>query len=468
MIIQVSHNSLVGKKERLMKSVWISLYVLFIFGAGILQAGENSITVYQSNLGMVREVRSMKFDNGLSTIEYSNIPPKIIPTSVRVHTLDGEPDLQVVEQAFAYHSIRFESLLKKYINRSVTVIRADGELIKGLLLNSQSGTIILRTDPGVRILGWNNKMSIQLEELPEDLYTKPTLIWLFNKPVTGSKRFEVTYLTTGINWKAEYTAVLNKTDSAMTVNAWASIENGSGKTFDHSEIRLIAGDIRQVPKPELRHRTAKTPTAAMLDSAKTVMKEQEMFEYHVYELERPTTLKTDQVKQVALFPQTSVGCEKKYYFNAGRNPENIEVRIHFKNEESEGLGKPLPAGVFRMYKNNGTDLDFVGEDRIPHTPRNGTVRMTVGNAFDITGKRTLKARTTLSKRSERQQIEIELNNRKNENVTIIVEEAYFQRNWKIEDANFGYHSKDANHVEFVVPVKAAGKSKLMYSVFMSW
>ena len=455
-------------KECPKKPVLITLNIQIIFAAGILHADENSITVYQTNLGMVREFRSMEFDKNRSTIDYSDIPSKIIPTSVRVQPLHGEPDLQVVEQTFAYDTIGFKSLLKKYINRPVTIVSADGELIKGILLNTQSDTIILKMDSGVRMMGWNNKMSIQLDELPENLYIKPTLIWLFNKPLNGKKRFEVTYLTEGMNWKAEYIGVLNKADSALAITAWASIENGSGKTFDHSKIRLIAGDIQRVPKPELRHRAANIRTAAMLESAKTVVKEQRMFEYHAYELERPTTLKTNQVKQVALFAPTSVGCEKKYFFNAGRNPKNIEVRIHFENNESEGMGKPLPAGVFRMYKKTGTDLEFVGEDRIPHTPRNETVRITVGNAFDITGKRTLKSRTSLSKRSERHQVEIELNNGKNEDVTIIVEEAYFQRNWKIEDSNFTYHPKDANHVEFMVPVKAGSKSKLIYSVFMSW
>ena len=451
-----------------MKPIWISIAVLFVLGAGILQADENTITIYQKNLGMVRQVRSMEFGKGLSEIHYSDIPSKIIPSSVLIRPLDGEPDLQVMEQTFVYDSLNFENLLKKYVKRPVTVIKADGESINGHLLNAQGGSIILKTDQGVRVLGWNNKMSIQLKDLPKDLFTKPTLIWLFNKSVTGKKNVEVTYLTKGMRWEAEYTGVLNETDSALLIKAWASIDNGSGKTFNHAKIKLIAGDIQQTPKPGLKRRIAKSRAAPMLESASPAMKEKEIFEYHAYELEKLTTLKTDQVKQVAMLAPTSVACEKKYYFNANRNPKSIEVRIHFKNNETAGLGKPLPAGIFRIYKKNGADLEFVGEDRIRHTPRNEKVRIAVGKAFDLTGERSVKERINVSKRSERQKVEIELSNSKKGEVTIIVEEAYYHRNWKIEDANFSYNLKDANRVEFEVPVNAGKKSILTYTVFMSW
>ncbi len=451
-----------------MKPIWISMAVLFILGTGTLQADENTITIYQKNLGMVRQVRSMEFGKGLSKIHYSDIPLKIIPSSVLIRPLDGEPDLQVMEQTFAYDSMNFENLLKKYVNRSVTVIKADGESISGHLLNAQGDSIILKTDQGVRVLGWNNKMSVQLKDLPKDLFTKPTLIWLFNKSVFGKKNFEVTYLTTDMSWEAEYTGVLNETDNALLIKSWASIDNGSGKTFNHAKIKLLAGDIQQAPTPGLKHRVAKSRAAPMLESASSVMKEKEIFEYHAYELEKLTTLKTDQVKQVAMLAPTSVACEKKYYFNANRNPKSIEVRIHFKNNETAGLGKPLPAGIFRIYKKNGRDLEFVGEDRIRHTPRNEKVRIGVGKAFDLTGERIVKERINVSKRSERQKIEIELNNSKKEDVTIIVEEAYYHRNWKIEDANFSYTLKDANRVEFEVPVNAGKKSILTVAVFMSW
>nr|MBC8246250.1 hypothetical protein [Deltaproteobacteria bacterium] len=207
-----------------MKPIWISMAVLFILGTGTLQADENTITIYQKNLGMVRQVRSMEFGNGLSKIHYSDIPSKIIPTSVLIRPLDGEPDLQVMEQTFVYDSLNFENLLKKYVKRPVIVIKADGESINGHLLNAQGGSIILKTDQGVRVLGWNNNMSIQLKDLPKDLFTNPTLIWLFNKSVFGKKNFEVTYLTKGLSWEAEYTGVLNESDSALLMKSWASID----------------------------------------------------------------------------------------------------------------------------------------------------------------------------------------------------------------------------------------------------
>jgi hypothetical protein len=175
------------------------------------------------------------------------------------------------------------------------------------------------------------------------------------------------------------------------------------------------------------------------------------------------------MKQIALFPPATVSSEKKYYFNPNQDAKKIAVKVLFKNDEKAGLGKPLPAGIFRIYQKDQQSLEFVGEDRIDHTPRNEEVKITVGNAFDLVGEKTITDREKISKRSERQKIEIELrNNKEKEDVAVIVEEYFYQRNWKIEESNYPYNKKSAQQVEFSIPVKADGTTVLKYTVLYSW
>jgi hypothetical protein len=198
-------------------------------------------------------------------------------------------------------------------------------------------------------------------------------------------------------------------------------------------------------------------------------KEREFFEYHIYELPRTTTIKDNQMKQIALFPPADIKSQKKFFYNAVRDPKKVEVRVLFKNEEKAGLGKPLPAGVFRIYQKDKESLEFVGEDRIGHTPRNEEVKITVGKAFDLLAERKVIKTQKVSKTAERLTVEIALrNNKKKENVTIIVEERLFYRYWEIEDSNLSFTKKDAFNIEFEVPVKPDSETKVRYTVLHRW
>ena len=180
-------------------------------------------------------------------------------------------------------------------------------------------------------------------------------------------------------------------------------------------------------------------------------------------------MKDNQIKQIALFPPAGVISQKKFYYNAKRDPRKVEVRLLFDNDENSGLGKPLPAGIFRIFQKDGRSLEFIGEDRIDHTPRNEEVKITLGKAFDLVGERKMIERKKVSDRSERQTIEIELrNNKQAEDVTIIVEEALYHPYWKIEAATAPYQKRQAHLVEFRVDVKAGERTTLRYSILAQW
>lgn len=435
----------------------------------LLTADENYVTVYNENLGLVKQIRTLNVRKSELPLKFTDVAAKLIPTSVHLRSLDGNKNFQVLEQNFEYDLVSAQKILEKYIDHPVEIIKENGEFVKGILLNESGNSLVLKTDEGIKILAWNDRMSINVKELPEGLITKPTLIWEIAGAKDGKQTIEVSYLTTGMSWQAEYVGVLDEKASSINLDAWVSVNNKSGATFKNAKLKLVAGDIHRAPSAKMRQRLGKVQEFAMAAETPKGFEEREFFEYHIYDLERLTTIRDKQIKQLALFPPATVKSEKKFFYNAMHDAKKVDVRVIFKNEEKAGLGKPLPAGIFRIYQKDKKSLEFVGEDRIDHTPRNEEVKITVGKAFDLLGERKIVDRKKISQRSERHTIEIELrNNKGKENVSIIVEEYFYYGFWKIEESNFSYQKKDAQHVEFNIPVKANDKTTLRYTLTYSW
>jgi hypothetical protein len=301
------------------------------------------------------------------------------------------------------------------------------------------------------------------------LITRPTLLWSLAAGPDREVALEVSYLTAGMNWQAEYVGVLAETADRLHIQAWVSVTNECGASFDDALLKLVAGEIHRASPHIGPPRPVASAERMAADQAPPDFEQREFFEYHIYELERRTTLKNNQIKQIALFPERSVGCRKQFVFNARRDPKRVEVRLIFPNTAANGLGRPLPAGIFRIYQKDRQSLEFVGEDRIDHTARKEEVKIRMGKAFDLAAERRMARREKISSRSERQTIEVELRNRKSDtNVEIVVEEALNGRDWNLEQANFPYVQKEASKLEFTVPVEADRKQVLQYTVMYSW
>lgn len=449
-------------------------YPLFIpllfslFMTAFLLADENYVTIYNQDLALIKQVRDIQIKKSELPLRFTDVAAKLIPTSVHLRSLSGNQKFQVLEQNFEYDLVSSDKILEKYIDHPIDIIRENGELIQGTLLSRYGGSLVLKTKEGIKIIPWNDKMSITVKELPEGLITRPTLIWELAGVNEGKEKLEVSYLTSGMSWQAEYVGVLSEKGDLINLDAWVSLDNQSGATFTNAHLKLVAGDIHRAPAP-----TKVLAKGMMMEmavpEADRGFQEREFFEYHIYELDRLTTLKDKQIKQLSLFPSTDVSCQKKFVFNANRDPKKVEVKVIFKNEEKAGLGKPLPAGTFRIYQKDKQSLEFVGEDRIDHTSRNEEVKITVGKAFDLVGERRIMEQKKISQRSERQTIEVELrNNKEKEDVYILVEESFYYRDWKIEESNYPYTQKDVTNVEFNIPVKASSKTILHYTILYSW
>lgn len=420
-----------------------------------------SVTVYNQNLGVVRDVRTIDLKSGVSNIAITDVAQSIDPTSVHIK-LNGE----VLEQNYQYDLVSLNKILKKYIDSNVRLIGNNNEIIEGTLLSSNGGQIVLRKpDGGLTMLPNTGDYRFSVGSLPDGLITKPTLLWTVKTPNSGKQNVEISYQTAGMNWHAEYVALLNNDDSKIDLNCWVSIQNNSGATFKNANLKLVAGDVnlvRNAPRPVYEMQGLQKNYAAA-----DQFQERGFFEYHIYDLQRPTTLSQNETKQISLFETPGIKVNKKYYYGSsyhyGNNSGKVAVIVEFDNTKENGLGIPLPKGKIRIYKTDGKSNEFIGEDLIDHTPNKEKIKLKVGNAFDVLAEESQTNHKKISDKVYEDTYEIVLKNRKQENITVEVERN-LGLNWEIINSSLNYTKKNAQTIMFEVPVKKDSETKLTYAV----
>ena len=423
-----------------------------------------SVTVYNNNLGVVKDVRSIKIAKGTSTIKLTDVAQRIDPTSVHIK-LNGE----VLEQNYQYDLVSIGKILNKYLDKKIQLVSNKGELIEGTLLASYSSQIVLRKkNGGLLMLPNSNDYKISVDKLPDGLITKPTLVWMVNSESAGTQDVEVSYQTEGMGWHAEYVAVLNKDDTNLDLNSWVSIENRCGTTFKNAKLKLIAGDVHRAKAQRYNRGYDDEVYMSVAKSSAPQFQEKEFFEYHIYNLQRPTTLRNNETKQVSLFEASGIKAKKYYYYKSGsyyRNNTNgkVAVIIEFENTKANNLSIPMPKGKVRVYKSDGNAIEFIGEDFINHTPRNEKVKVKIGKAFDVLVKEVEKNNRRISQNVREMDYEITVTNRKKEDIVVDVERA-LGRDWEILKSSLKYKKLNSSNILFKVPVKADSKTVLKYSV----
>ena len=408
--------------------------------------GDLSITVYNNNRALVHEERVIDLQKGEFTFNFTGVPPLIDPTSVLLHA-EG---IEILEQNYEFDIASPRKIIEKMSGQRIRVIMDDGSLIEGKLFPTDGqGMIVVTDDRAVNILNESQIMHYSFPQMPEGFVEEPTLIWHLRSANSGKKTAEVSYLTGGMSWHAEYIAVTG--DKSLGYNGWVSIENRSGQTYENAGLKLMAGDVHMVDRMT-KGRRGVTAAAMELDAySNKQFEEKSFFEYHLYTLQRKSTVKQNEIKQISLFPEAEVKYKKEFVFEASRN-KKIGVFIAFKNSESSGLGMALPGGKVRVYQQDDDgSLEFIGEDMIDHTPKDEKIRLQIGNAFDLIGERIVKDTRKLGRYDREEDIEISLRNHKDSEVTILVKENFYG-NWKILNSNIGYKKTGANTVEFNVTV----------------
>ena len=443
---------------------------------------------------LVRDRRRMSLQPGIGNLRFSDVAKRIDPTTVSFSSLTDPDGTRVLEQNYEFDLVSQQKLLERYVGASITVDQPRGDhvdTVTGTLL-SASGGLILQKDSGeiVTLASYSN---VRFPSLPGGLITKPTLAWQIDAKRGGEHDARVSYQTRGMTWWSDYNVTLRNAGDAceMDLSAWVSIVNQSGASFPKCQLKLVAGEVHRAPAPapalhDMRMRKSEAVMAAAADGFQS----SELFEYHLYTLGRRSDLPDNSTKQLELFPAAlGVACKKQLVFSATKSPYrywnqpvydqsyaattegSTGAYLEFENRETNRMGMPLPAGRIRVNKaaDDGT-LEFIGEDLIKHTPRNETVRIKLGNAFDIAGERKQTSFAYNDKADTiDESFEISVRNRKKTAETIIVRE-YLSRwsNWKVTSQSHDFVKRDAETIDFVLQIPADGEAKVSYSVRYDW
>ncbi len=451
------------------------------------QSAGVDITVYNQNIALVKDRRTLALKRGTNQVRFSDVAAQIDPTSVQFTSLSDPAGTHVVEQNYAYDVVNSGKILQRYLDQNVSLVTEDGTKYSGKLLSGADDVILQGEDGQVTSVKLAKVRELKFPQLPGGLITKPTLMWTIDSAQDGSQDTQVTYLTNGMNWRANYVVVVDAKDTSMNLNGWVTVDNQSGATFPDAKLKLVAGDVRTVAPPLAAKSDMAPRPAATSAPAGQQFSQQSFFEYHLYTLQRSTTLNNRETKQIEFTSATRVPIDKIFVYDGapglgfygypitdaayGKTSDTkVAVMIEFKNSDSNSLGMPLPKGTIRVYKQDSDGGNqFIGEDNIDHTAKDETIRLNVGNAFDVVGERTQTNFSKTSDRSIEETYQIKLRNHKTEAVEVrAVEHLFRWSNWQILRSSTDYTKLDAQTIEFRVPIGPDAEQTVTYTVKYTW
>jgi len=477
-----------------------TVLVLFAAGAlsGVVATAQPALTIYNQNFAVVRDIVPLDLQSGVNDVRYPDATAQVEPDSVILRDPTGKHSLQILEQNYRNDPVTQELLLSLFEGKTIDFERMRmkdntqvPELIPGKIVRSG---YVPGGSPEQPIIEVNGKLQFSLPgqplfpDLGDDTVLKPTLNWLLQSDKPGKFDAEVGYITGGFTWEADYNLVSPEKGDLVDLIGWVTLNNNSGKTFRDAKIKLMAGDVNRIqPNLPMGGMASRMMLAESLNAAPAVT-EKAFDEFHLYSIARPTTLRDRETKQVEFVHAEHVVAPTIYVYDGapgyrfygGLNYEQgygiegnkkIQVMREFVNSDTNHLGIALPAGKLRFYRRDADgQLEFVGEDRIDHTPRNETIRVTTGNAFDLVGERKQTSfHVDTGDKWMDESFEIKLRNRKHEPVEIrVVEHLYRWNNWDITQKSDSFTKKDSQTIEFRVPVKPDEEKTVTYTVHYSW
>ncbi len=469
-----------------MKNKFIIIFLIITLFSSIADAGDETtsrstaedqidvqVAVYNNNLGLIKDTRKVVLPVGEGELRFMGVASHIMPVTVHVKSLNYPEAFSVIEQNYEYDLMNANKLLDKYVGKDIKIMiwneyQDRKETVEATLLSNNNGQIYKINDeiyighPGIKVL----------PEIPENLIAKPTLTWLYNNKNSGDHHLEVSYLTNNISWKADYIVVLNEGDTSADISGWITLDNKSGATYKEARLKLIAGDVHRAVG-EFEDKVFLME--GMARAAAPEFKEEPFFEYHIYDLQRKTTIKDNQTKQISLLEATGTKVQKEFLVYGSQgfftrryrerdSKQAVNVFISFLNSADNNLGMPIPEGIMRLYKMDSEgSLQFIGEDRVDHTPVDEEVRLKIGNAFDVIAERIQTDYKQITKGLHESEWEITLKNHKMTDVTVSIIEPLYG-NWTVIDSSHPYTKKDAFTIRFDVTVPKDGEVKVKYRV----
>lgn len=435
---------------------------------------EVAVTIYNQDLALVRDRRTVALDEGENVLAFREVSARIRPETALIKDISHPDGFFVIEQNFDFDLLTPQKLLEKYVGRKVGLVKrhptTGEETEEDAAVLSASGGVVLKVGDRIET-GVPGRLVYR--DIPENLRDRPTLVLDLMSPARGEHDVELSYLTGGLNWQADYVAELDPEDTALDLNGWVTLTNTSGATYRDARLQLVAGEVHRAPEREFADMVLEG--RAMMKAAAPEMAEEALFEYHLYTLDRPTTIKENQTKQVALLSASGVPVRKEYlllgreYYYTSSYGElgqkmKIGVYVEFMNKKESNLGMPLPKGVVRVYKKDSAgNAQFVGEDRIDHTPKNEKVRLKLGDAFDVTADKKQTDFRKLGDRMYESAYEVVIRNAKPQSVTVKVREP-MPGEWTIVSESHKHTKEAAGTAAWLVDVPAEGSATLTYRV----
>ena len=429
------------------------------------------VTIYNGNLGLVKDTREVSLESGMLEVQFADVAALIDPTSVHLKSLTDPAALRILEQNYEYDLLTSAKLLEKYVGKKVRLYQSNGSY--------QEATLLSTNGPIYEINGqihMGHSGQVVLPTLPDNLVSRPTLVWLLRNAKAAAQRVEASYLTGGINWKADYVMVINAADTRSDLTGWVTIDNKSGSTYSNAALKLVAGDINRAQdrnrEGRLMDMAAKAASAAM---AERDFKSEGFFEYHLYTLDGRTTLKDNQTKQLSLMSASDVPVDKHFvYYGAAdyyrtqsgvpMSNQKVGVYLELKNTKENRLGLPIPKGRVRVYKADASgSQQLIGEDWIDHTPKDEKIKIKMGEAFDVVGQRTQKDWRRIASNLYEVEWEISLRNHKKEAITVEVNEP-MPGDWEVLRESHPHEKIQAFTAQWKIPVPKEGEAKLSYRI----
>ncbi len=438
---------------------------------------EVAVTIYNDDLALIKDTRKVNLQAGENQLAWRDVSAAIRPETALLRNLTHAKGFFLIEQNFDFDLLTPQKLLEKYVGKNVSILRSHPTTGA----DEREDAMVLATNNGV-VLKYPDRIEtgipgrIAYKSVPANLRDRPTLVIGLNATQAATDMLELSYLTGGLNWRADYVAELSKNDDMLDLNAWVTLTNTSGTRYQNARLQLVAGDVNRVQ--EVIADSMERGQVQMLAKAPQ-MAEESLFEYHLYTLDRPATMAENQTKQVALMSATQVPVNKEfllrganYYYQSSYGDVGqkmkVGVFVEFENKGA-GLGIPLPKGIVRVYKKDSAgNAQFVGEDSIDHTPKHEKIRLKLGEAFDVTADKKQTSFEKIAGTSRYNYIneaafEVTLKNAKDIPVTVKVVEPV-PGDWQMLSESHQHKKAASNTAVWLVDVPANGKTKLLYKV----
>ncbi|HTT33670.1 MAG TPA: DUF4139 domain-containing protein, partial [Methylomirabilota bacterium] len=433
-----------------------------------------NVTVYNSNIALVRDVRNLSLPSGTFRLKFMDIAATVNPATVHFRSLTEPDKLGVIEQNYEYDLLEPAKLLHKYVGKEVTLVRSyqdagttKHEEIKATLLSDNNGQV---WRIGNDIVTGGYAESYRFPEVPANLYDRPTLLMSLENSGARKQQVEASYLAGNLSWNADYVLTVARDDKNADLDGWVTVVNNSGTAFRNAHLQLVAGELNRIQPPAPMESRARDMVA--MKAAAPQFQQEAFSEYHLYTLGRKTSVEDKETKQISLLQGSGVPVEKiyvvngqSYYYRSQQAPgaplkDPVLVYYKFKNEEKNGLGIPLPAGNVRVYqKDSRGGILFAGEDRIDHTPKDENVNIHIGNAFDVIAEHKQTDYKHVDTHTWEFEYEVTLRNHKDAPIVVQVNEP-IGGEWEMLSSTFKYTKTAAFAAQFTVPVAKDGTSVL--------